>query len=146
VSHFLDENNVPQQAARLIFLLRGLGLINFAAVVAVVAPGSWLAASHEILGLGSFPEAPIAGYLARSTSLWFASFGVLLWYLSLDVHRHASVIAFIGWAMSIQGLFMIGIDFNEGLPGWWIAAEGPTCLLLGTALIYLQRTICSKEN
>lgn len=122
----------------LVFLLRGLGLINIAAIVAVGAPRTWLAGIHALLGLGPFPTAPIAGYLARSTSLWFASFGVLLWFVSCDVRRYVALIAFLGWAMLIQGLFMIGIDWVEGMPGWWIAIEGPTCVLLGATIVYFN--------
>jgi hypothetical protein len=121
-----------------------LGLINFAAVVAVAAPGRWIAWCHELLGMGSFPTAPIAGYLARSTSLWFASFGVLLWFVSRDAWRYRSLIAFLGWAMAVQGLFMLGIDFAERMPGWWIAMEGPTCLLLGTSILRLVATVSAE--
>lgn len=127
-----------QRASGLVTLLRGLGLVNFAAVVAVVVPRSWLAMCHETLGLGPFPTAPIAGYLARSTSLWFASFGVLLWFVARDPRYYASLIVFLGWAMLIQGLVVIGIDWTEGMPGWWIAIEGPTCVLLGAAMLYLN--------
>lgn len=135
---------MPGRASRLVFLLRVLSLINIAAIVAVVAPREWLAECHQYLGLGSFSDSPISGYLARSTSLWFASFGVFLWFVSSDVHRYGSVIAFLGWAMAIQGLFMIGIDINEKMPGWWIAAEGPTCVLLGAAILFLQRAMTNR--
>ena len=125
----------------LVFLLRGLGLVNFAAVAAVIAPQRWLADCHQFLGLGAFPAAPIAGYLARSTSLWFASFGVLLWFVSCDLPRYRRLIAFLGGAMVVQGAVVIGIDWTAGLPAWWIAVEGPTCVLLGTAILHLQRQI-----
>lgn len=123
----------------LIRLLRGLGVVNFAAAIAVVAPRSWLANCHATIGLGSFPTEPIAGYLARTTSLWFASFGVLLWFVARDVQRYASLIAFLGGAMLIQGLVVIVIDWCESMPAWWIAVEGPTCVLLGTAILVLLR-------
>jgi hypothetical protein len=128
---------VTQRLTALVALLRILGLINFAAVVAVVAPSRWIDRCHELLGMGSFPTASIAGYLARSTSLWFASFGVLLWFVSYDVTRYRGLIAFLGWAMVVQGLFMLGIDYAERMPGWWIAMEGPTCLLLGASILRL---------
>jgi len=123
----------------LIRLLRILSVVNFAAVVAVVVPRRYLAICHEWLGLGSFPEPPITAYLARSTSLWFAAFGILLWFVTLDLARYANLIVFLGWAMVIQGFCMIGIDWSEGLPGWWIAIEGPTCMALGIAVLMLQR-------
>jgi hypothetical protein len=135
---------VTQRVTGLVYLLRMLGLINVAAVVAVAAPTSWIACRHELLGLGAFPVAPITGYLARSTSLWFASFGVLLWFVSCDVVRYRSLIAFLGWAMMTQGIFMIGIDWVERMPGWWIAVEGPTCLLLGASILRLVAAVSAE--
>lgn len=123
----------------LVWLLRGLGVVNVAAAGAVLAPRRWLAECHEWIGLGTFPSAPIAGYLARSTSLWFASFGVLLWFVSRDIERYSSLIAFLGWAMMVQGVVVLGIDCAEGLPLWWIAMEGPTCVMLGFGLLLLLR-------
>ena len=130
---------VTQRETGLVCLLRMLGLINFAAVVAVAAPTSWIDGCHELLGMGPFPAVPIAGYLARSTSLWFASFGVLLWFVSRDIGRYRSLIVFLGWAMFVQGIFMIGIDWAERMPGWWIVIEGPTCVLLGVSIVRLAR-------
>jgi NADPH-dependent 7-cyano-7-deazaguanine reductase QueF-like protein len=97
------------------------------------------------MGLGTFPDASIASYLARSTSLWFASFGVLLWFVSRDVNRNSQLIQFLGWAMLAQGLFMIGIDLWEGMPTWWIAAEGPTCLALAIAILWLRPTATAER-
>jgi len=134
-----QEPRVADRSSGLIGLLRGLGIVNFAALAAVVAPTDWLAWCHRQIGLGPFPAAPIAVYLARSTSLWFASFGVLLWYASLDVRRHAGLITFVSVAMLIQGVVMIVIDWAAGLPAWWILAEGPTCIVLAATLLLFQR-------
>lgn len=133
-----------QRQVGLVALLRLLGLINFAASVAVVAPRVWIASCHELLGMGAFPASSIAGYLARSTSLWFASFGVLLWFVSCDVIRYRSLILFLGWAMIVQGICMIGIDCVEQMPLWWIVIEGPTCLLLGVSILRLAAQIPSE--
>ena len=127
------------QTNGLVRLLRGLGVVNFAAAIAVVAPRTWLAGCHAAMGLGSFPTEPIAGYLARTTSLWFASFGVLLWFIARDVQHYAGLITFLGVAMLIQGSVVIAIDWYEGMPAWWIAVEGPTCVLLATAILGLLR-------
>lgn len=132
---------VTQRVTGLVTLLRMLGLINFAAVVAVAAPRGWIARCHELLGMGPFPVESIAGYLARSTSLWFASFGVLLWFVSCDVVRYRGLIVFLGWAMIVQGICMMGIDWIERMPGWWIAIEGPTCLLLGASILRLVANV-----
>lgn len=122
-------------------------MVNFAAIVAVIAPGQWIAQCHGWLGLGPFPTAPIAGYLARSTSLWFAGFGVMLWFMSNDIERHRWLIRFVGWAMLSQGVFMIAIDWNAGLPVWWVVAEGPTCLLLGFSILkFLSNAAAEPES
>lgn len=123
----------------LVILLRGLAIVNFSALAAVVAPRTWLAECHEWLGLGAFPSSSITSYLARSTSLWFTAFGILLWVVSGDVSRHRWLIGFIGWAMTLQGILMIAIDWHEGLPVWWILAEGPSCILLGVLILLLDR-------
>jgi len=130
----------------LVCLLRTMGLIDFMALAAVLAPASWMAACHEFLGLGSFPASPITVYLARSISMWFALFGLLLWYLSLNVTRHAGAIEFIGWAMIVQGLAMFGVDCSTRMPAWWTFAEGPTCIILGTAIVCLIRSVVAAAN
>jgi hypothetical protein len=50
----------------------------------VAAPYSWMNAIHQWLGLGVLPDAPVAGYLARSTSAFYAMLGGLLWVLLFD--------------------------------------------------------------
>lgn len=125
----------------LAIFLRFLGLIDFAAVLAVLAPTSWLSKCHEWLGLGAYPDAPITGYLARSTSVWFVSFGVFLWFVSRDVVRHLSVIQFVAYAMIVQGFVMLGIDGLCGLPIWWVIAEGVSCIVLGIVTVGLCRNV-----
>ena len=39
---------------------------------------SWIAASHEWLGMGDYPDRPIVDYLARSLSLFYGLVGLLL--------------------------------------------------------------------
>ena len=109
------------------------------ALLAVVAPKHWIATSHELLKLGDFPTEPIAGYLARSISIWYAAYGLLLWFVSYDVDKFAQLITCLAWMMIIQGLFVIGIDTAEGMPGWWTAVEGPCSSGLGVGILVLQR-------
>ena len=49
-------------------LLRLGGCLLLTAFVAVLLPVSWMAATHEWLGLGEFPRAPVVDYLARSVA------------------------------------------------------------------------------
>jgi hypothetical protein len=66
-------------------LLRVLGAICVLAVIPLFAPRSWLDAGHRFVGMGAFPEAPIAEYLARSVCALSAFYGGLLLLLARDV-------------------------------------------------------------
>lgn len=123
----------------LCWLLRTIGLLDLIALLAVFSPKDWMARCHAWLGLGPFPVEPIAGYLARCTSVWYASYGLLLWFVSCDVQKYSTLITCMACSMLIQGAIVMGIDIAEGMPGWWIAAEGPCCSTLGACLLLLQR-------
>lgn len=58
--------------------LRFVGGLCVLAVFAVFLPQPAMAAIHESAGLGPFPEAPIAAYLACATSALCAFYGGLL--------------------------------------------------------------------
>ena len=53
----------------LVILLRIVGVPALFAVVAVVMPTSWMAATHRWLELGKMPTGPVVEYLARSLPL-----------------------------------------------------------------------------
>lgn len=120
-------------------MLRTTGSIDLLAVVAVVAPRKWIADSHQMLGMDEFPSEPIAGYLARSTSIWYAAFGLLLWFVSFDVERYSPLISCLAWMMIGQGIVILGIDLAEGMPGWWTLLEGPCSAVLGVGLLLLLK-------
>lgn len=119
-------------------MLRTIGLLDLLALTAVFSSRAWIAGSHEWLGMGSFPDAPIASYLARCTSIWYASYGLLLWFVSCDTEKYSQLITCLGCIMFLQGFAVMGIDVAEGMPGWWIALEGPCCSGLGAGLLLLQ--------
>ena len=125
-------------------LLRLLGLLDFCALAAVVAPRAWIAASHEWLGLGAFPAGPLVEYLARCTSVWYASYGLLLWFISRDVERYARLIRFLSCVLIVQGIMIVWIDLAARMPGWWTAFEGPCCSGLGAILLMLQRRTITR--
>ena len=130
---------VPNRSRWLIWMLRAIGLFDLIALFAVLSPRSWISASHQALGMGSFPHEPIAGYLARCTSIWYASYGILLWFISYDIRRYSPLITFLAGAMFVQGFVIISIDILEAMPQWWILLEGPCCSALGASLLLLQR-------
>ncbi len=129
--------NVPNRDRWLIGMLRLISVTTFVAIVVVFFPRSWIVECHRMIGLGEFPEDPVVGYLARSTSLWYAIFGLFTWFVSCDVQKYALLIRCLGWTMVIQGLIYLGIDAAEGLPSWWIISEGPCCSALGISVLVL---------
>ena len=131
--------NNSRRGSSLAVALRAMGLLDICAFAAAIAPRAWIAASHEALGLGPFPQEPIAGYLARCTSVWCGLYGLLLWFVAGDVTRYARLITVLACAMIAQGLALMAIDFAEGMPGWWTSTEGPCCSVLGTLLLAIQQ-------
>ncbi len=123
----------------LIWMLRLIGMLDLVAIFAVLAPRTWLARINDGLGLGEFPVAPIAGYLARCTSFWYVSYGLLLWFVSYDIGKYRALITCLAAMLIAQGAIMIGIDLAVRMPIWWTVTEGPCCAGFGIVLLALQR-------
>ena len=96
--------------------LRIIGTAALFALVAVVMPIFWMNAIHEGLGMGPLPDEPIVGYLARSTSAFYAFIGGLLWLASFDLRRYRPVLCYIGAAIIIFGAVLFVVDLLGGMP------------------------------
>jgi len=123
---------------RLAILIRIVGTLSALAIVAVFMSRGWIDWCHEMLGLGPFPKAPVAEYLARSTSMFYVVLGVVHWLLSLDVRRYARAITLAGLLMILGGITLVSIDVRTAMPWWWIGGEGPFVVVLGIAYLVLQ--------
>lgn len=121
----------------LTWFLRVVGSMSLLALVAVFMPRGWMAACHEALGLGRFPPEPVAEYLARSLSMFYAALGAVLWILSRDVRRSSSAILILAVLTLAGGVTLIVIDMRSYLPWWWIAAEGPLVVAMGSVMLGL---------
>lgn len=122
----------------LILVLRLFACIDLLALFAVFMPSSWMAAGHAMLGMGTLPQAPIIGYLARSASWLYAMHGGAVFVMSMDVQRYAKLITFLGMAALVHGALMCSIDLIEGMPWWWVTLEGPTIAATGALVLALQ--------
>ena len=129
----------------LIIILRIMGAISLTAIVFVFVPYAWMNSIHQMLDLGVLPSEPIVGYLARSTSAFYALLGGLLIVLSLDVRRCRNVLEYLGFAISIFGLMLVFVDWVEGLPFYWKMWEGPFVFIFGIVLLILTRRIPQDE-
>lgn len=121
----------------LVILLRTLAAVLLLALPCACFPYSWMDAVHEGLGMGRLPREPIVGYLARSLSAMYAVNGGLAWLLSCDVRRFAPVIRFEAVASILFGAGIYVVGALEGMPAYWVWAEGPLVVLLGVALLWL---------
>jgi hypothetical protein len=119
-------------------LLRAAGAVCGLAIVAFFMPRSWMAACHEWLGLGAFPEAPIAEYLARLTSGLYAFYGVLLWLLATDVRRFARVITYQAVVVMVLAAAGLPLGALGGMPWPWLIADALSAGGFCAAVLVLQ--------
>jgi len=126
-------------------LLRVIGTAALFALVAVVMPYSWMNTIHQRLGLGELPPEPIVGYLARSTSAFYAFFGGLLWLISSDLRRYRLVLIYVGAATVVFGTILFIVDLREGLPLYWCLTEGPINTAFGVIIMFLSHKIPAQN-
>ena len=125
---------------RLALVLRGLGLVDLLALVAVLAPERWIDLAHHWAGLGALPREPIVGYLARSSSALYALHGAMVVFISFDVSRYERLIRFLAWAAVLHGAVILGIDVAQQMPAFWQYGEGPGFAATGLVVLGLQRS------
>lgn len=128
------------------WFLRILGSASLLALPCVALPYAWMDATHRWLGMGELPAEPIVGYLARSTSAFYAVLGGLLWTLSFDPRRHRAVLLYLGGAIIAFGLILTAVDWIEGLPMFWALGEGPIDCAFGLAILWLTRCMGDERG
>jgi len=127
-------------------VLRIVGTAALFALVAVFMPYSWMNAIHQWLGMGELPAEPIVGYLARSTSAFYALLGGLMWVVSFDLHRYRPVLIYIGAAIIVFGLALFAVDLLEGMPFWWSFGEGPFNFIFGVVIFTLAHRLAERGS
>jgi hypothetical protein len=139
-----------QRRSRLLALQRTLlrlgGLVEMLAFASAVIPRSWMAAAHEWLGMGPFPDAAVVVFMIRQSSFFYGVHGLLLWFLASDVERFQPVVRFVGWAfLSFAPAFFL-IDWSSGVPLWWTICDPLACGLFGGAILATDRAIARAER
>jgi hypothetical protein len=140
---YQPSSNDAEQLLKLI--LRLLGTASLSALAFVCAPHAWMDQIHAQLGMGSLPNQPVVGYLARSTSALYALVGGLLWMLSFDPKRHRAVLIHLGYSVIALGVILLFVDWLEGMPLWWKLWEGPFVIAFGVVLLSLTRAILARS-
>lgn len=123
------------------WILRVVGTVALFALPCALMPYSWMDSIHQGLGMGRLSSDPIVGYLARSTSAFYAVLGGLFWVLSYDLPRYQPVLRYLGGAIIGFGVLLLAVDGLEGMPTWWTVAEGPFNLLFGAAIVALSQRL-----
>ena len=139
-------SSAPGAARWLRRLLWFQGNLDLLAVLFPLLPRDTIARLHAALGLGEFPRSAIAEYLARNLPLLVALHGMLLWGVATDLVRYRPLIALLGWGAIAHGAWLVLIDWQAGLPGWWVAGEGPLRALLGLATLWLLRGVPRSDT
>jgi len=119
-------------------LLRVVGGAALFAAPCALMPYSWMDAIHQRLGMGKLPAEPVVGYLARSTSAFYAVLGGLFWVLSSDLRRYRPALGYLAVAIILVGVMLLCTDFLEGMPLWWSLMEGPFNIGFGAAVLVLS--------
>ena len=130
----------------LCLLLRAVGSVALLAAFFVFVPFAWMAWIHQMLGMGQLPSEPVVGYLARSTSAFYAMLGGLFWVMSYDTRRYCPVLKYLGVFLVLIGLVLLGVDLIEGMPWWWSLSEGPFNLGFGLIILWLCREMRREQG
>ncbi|MDX1965127.1 MAG: hypothetical protein SFX18_18430 [Pirellulales bacterium] len=125
----------------LCWLLRLVGGVCALAILALFMPHWLMVEMHARLGLGEFPQAPIAEYLARSVSALCAFYGGLLIWLASDVRRYGPVIAYQATAIMICALSGLYLGLSAGMPLWFVGGDALACVAFGLPTLWLVAKI-----
>jgi len=123
------------------FMLRFFGTMSLLAIPFIFVPYSVMNDIHQQLQLGTLPDDPIVGYLARSLSALYALIGALFWRISFDLRRYRSLVTYLCGALIALGGVLCFIDWSEGLPTAWKLWEGPFIIVAGTVMWSLSRRL-----
>ena len=131
----------PDAERLLASLLRATGAFVLLAILPLWMPSAWIASTHRWLGLGEFPAAPIAEYLARSVSALCAFYGGLLVCLSTDVQRYLPLVRY--QALAIMALTLGGVVVGRwaGMPWWFVGSDAVAGWVCGAATLVLAARV-----
>ncbi len=129
------------QRRLLVILLRVGGVLTVPAFFAIFLPVEWMAATHQWLGLGEFPRAPIVDYFARSIAALYGFYGVLMLIVARNPTQYRPIVRFIGVFTVVVGILLTAIDVHAGMPAFWTLAEGPPTAGSGVLVLYLSRSL-----
>lgn len=123
----------------LVFLLRLSGTFTSLAFLAMLLPVDWMDTIHRSMGLGELPRVPVVDYLARSVAALYGFHGALLLLVSTDPVKYRAIVWFVAILNIVFGVMLVVIDLHAGMPMSWTLFEGPSLLVFGIAIAWLNR-------
>ncbi len=137
---------MPSNERMLKILLWVCGLACASAGFPMLMPAQWMHAGHEWLGMGGFPVAPIAEYLARLVSGLFMLYGVLLIAMARDVRRYAPLITLQAFLLPASSVSSGAFGLACAMPAWWIAADVGSCVAFAAGVLLLQGLLRAEDR
>ena len=140
------ETMKPKKAETVLKILFRLNaLLLTSAFLTIFLPVAWMRQAHQWLGLGTFPDASITEYLARSCSMMYSVHGLVLLVVSFNLRRYWELIPLLAGVHVLMGALLLGIDIKSGMPWYWTLVEGPGILIFGCALLWLWKMASSDS-
>ena len=118
-----------------------MGAVCLAALIPLWMPRAWIETGHRWLGLGMFPDSPIAEYLARSVSALTGLYGGLLVMLSTDVRRYAPLIRYQAVAIMFLSASGLVVGSWAGMPLWFVGGDAAACWTYCIPMLLLVRRV-----
>ena len=119
------------------WVLRLVGAVEVLAFGAVVLPRAWMNAMHARMGLADMPEGPVFDSVMRQVSFTYGLHGIGMWLIASDVVRYRPLVILTGIGYLAAGPAFLLIDLSNGMPWFWTAGNGGSCLLIGVLVLGL---------
>ena len=134
----------PETLLRIVLLACGIGCVS--GLPAMFMPRSWMASTHEWLGMGPFPDGPLGEYLARLCTGLYAMYGGFVVMIAMDVRRYAPIITF--QAVALLGLAVVGAAYGWplGVPRWWLIGDVGPVIFFSSATLILQAIVRVQDR
>jgi hypothetical protein len=110
-------------------------------------PRAWMEAGHASLGFPEMPQGPVFDAVMRQVSFTYGLHGVGMWLIAADVVRYRPLVVLTAAGYLLAGPVFVLIDLTAGMPWFWMAGNGGSCLLIGaivSGLLWGERA--SREN
>jgi hypothetical protein len=114
-----------------------VALIQCSALVSALMPNAWVDMCAELMGVEPLPHTPLAGYLARLSSMMYVVHGATLFIVANQLPQSIFMVRPLGWVTLALGAAMLWIDWIEQMPAIWTWIEFLAITINGLVMILL---------